>query len=94
MIKYILLWNAVVFIVFGLDKLFAKINSRRISEKTLILIAFMCGGAGALMGMHIFRHKTRKTKFKILIPIAFFICVVIIFAIMLKCFHYNLEALY
>lgn len=65
-----LLWNAAVFLIYGTDKLFALKNKRRISEKTLIFLAFFFGGLGAASGMCFFHHKTRKLKFKILIPLA------------------------
>ena len=65
----LIIWNFIVFAMYGLDKKKAKRNSRRISEKTLILSAFFMGGTGALLGMQIFRHKTRHLKFKIGIPL-------------------------
>ena len=84
MIKYILLWNIVVFVVYGLDKLFAKIKCRRIPEKVLILLAFMGGSVGAFLGMQVFRHKIRKNKFKILVPLALVINVFLLIVIINK----------
>lgn len=66
----IVLCNIIAFVAFGLDKYFAKKDKRRISEKTLIAFAFCCGGLGAILGMAIFRHKTKKPLFKIMIPLA------------------------
>lgn len=63
-------WNFVVFILYGIDKRKAYEKKWRIPEKTLILTAFLMGGIGAWTGMNIFRHKTKHTKFKILIPFA------------------------
>jgi uncharacterized membrane protein YsdA (DUF1294 family) len=40
----------------------------RISEKILISSAVFMGAFGAMAGMYIFRHKTRKMKFRLLIP--------------------------
>ena len=37
----------------------------RISEKVLIFFTIACGGIGALTGMCLLRHKTRKLKFEI-----------------------------
>ena len=65
----LIVWNIIVFAMYGLDKQKAKRNSRRISEKTLILSAVFMGGTGALLGMQIFRHKTRHIKFKIGVPL-------------------------
>ncbi|MBR5518211.1 MAG: DUF1294 domain-containing protein [Clostridia bacterium] len=67
----ILIWNIVVFFVYGTDKLYAKNKSKRIKESTLILCAFLFGSVGAMSGMMVFHHKTKKTKFKILVPAAF-----------------------
>ena len=85
--KYMLIlivWNVVVMFVYGLDKLFAKIQHRRISEKTLILSAFLLGGFGGIMGMVLFNHKTSKMKFRILVPLACVVLIVIVFGF-IKC---------
>ena len=63
-------WNFAVFVMYGTDKLWAKTQHRRISEKTLLISAFLLGGIGAFLGMQIFRHKTRHVKFIILVPVA------------------------
>lgn len=65
----ILIWNVLVFLLYGIDKMLARGDTRRISEKTLILCAFLFGAFGAASGMAFFHHKTRKIKFKILIPL-------------------------
>ena len=44
-------------------------NAWRIPEATLIGIAAIGGGLGAYIGMQIFRHKTRKPLFTILVPL-------------------------
>jgi len=54
----------------GIDKQKAKRKAWRIPERTLILIAFLGGGPGSLLGMYTFHHKTKHNKFRILIPIA------------------------
>ena len=64
-----LIWNVIVFFLYGVDKLKAKKEAWRISEKTLLLCAFFLGGAGAFAGMKVFRHKTQHTSFKILVPL-------------------------
>lgn len=72
--KYILItiaiWNGIVFILYGIDKAKAVFGKWRISENTLIFAAFALGGIGALAGMEIWRHKTRHSKFRILVSIA------------------------
>ncbi len=54
------------FKVFGVDK--AKNHSWRVPEKTLFLLAIIGGSVGAIVGMHTFRHKTRKWYFAFGIP--------------------------
>ncbi len=63
-------WNAITFLLMGLDKFFAKRQKRRIKESTLLGSAFFLGAAGSLLGMLVFRHKTRKKKFVFFIPVA------------------------
>ncbi len=60
----------VTFIVYGADKSKAKRGAWRVPEATLLLLAFMGGSIGALLGMRIFRHKTKHVKFIILVPLA------------------------
>jgi uncharacterized membrane protein YsdA (DUF1294 family) len=60
---YAIAINLVAFACFGLDKWFAEIGSRRISEATLLGWAFMGGTPGAYAGRALFRHKTRKQPF-------------------------------
>lgn len=62
--------NLIAFIMFGVDKFKASHDLWRIPESTLILFAFLGGAIGALAGMKVFHHKTRKIKFRILIPAA------------------------
>jgi uncharacterized membrane protein YsdA (DUF1294 family) len=52
--------NLSAFAAMGLDKRQAQIDGRRISERTLLLLAWAGGGLGAVAGQALFRHKTRK----------------------------------
>ena len=67
-IAYLIVINLVTFIVFGVDKAKAKNHSWRIPEKTLFLLAIIGGSVGAIIGMHTFRHKTRKWYFAVGMP--------------------------
>lgn len=57
------------FLVFGLDKRKARKDRWRVPEATLLLLAVIGGSAGALLGMVVFRHKTRHNKFRIGLPL-------------------------
>lgn len=63
----ILAVNLVALTIFGIDKLQSKRGSWRVPETRLLLVAFF-GPFGALAGMLLFRHKTRKVKF-LLVPV-------------------------
>ena len=69
MIGIICLMNLIAFIMFGVDKYKASHDLWRIPESTLILFAFLGGAVGALAGMKVFHHKTRKIKFTITVPV-------------------------
>jgi len=56
-----------------IDKQRAIKHKWRISEYTLISLAIIGGSLGILFGMYTFRHKTKKSKFKIGIPFIMFI---------------------
>ena len=60
----ILIWNLLVFMIYGIDKSKAKRGAWRIPEKYLLSFAFLCGGFGAWMAGVTFHHKTRKWYFK------------------------------
>ena len=65
----ILIMSLISFALFGIDKWKAKNQKWRVPEGTLLLSALLLGGPGALAGMLIFHHKTRKWKFRILVPL-------------------------
>ena len=66
----LVIWNLLVFLLYGLDKYKSIHHKWRIKESILLLTAFLMGGLGALVGMFVFRHKTKHLKFKILVPLA------------------------
>ena len=61
--------NLLAFALYGVDKVKAKKGAWRIPESTLLLVAFLGGSLGALLGMELFRHKTKHAKFKALVPL-------------------------
>ena len=60
----ILIWNLLVFMIYGIDKSKAKRSAWRIPEKYLLSFAFILGGFGAWLAGITFHHKTRKWYFK------------------------------
>jgi uncharacterized membrane protein YsdA (DUF1294 family) len=65
---WIVFWNLLAFLMFWLDKQYAKKDLWRIPEKTLIISVLLGGSIGALFGMNRFRHKTKHRKFTFGIP--------------------------
>lgn len=68
------------FILMGADKRKAVQHKWRIPEKSLFLIALTGGSVGVLLGMWVFRHKTKHLSFSIGIPmiIAVQICAAVL----------------
>jgi len=60
---YLVIINLVTFFVYGLDKAKAEGKAWRVKETKLLLLAFIGGTVGAIAGMKIFRHKTKKIGF-------------------------------
>ena len=81
LIYALIAWNAVVFIIYGIDKGMSKKKGRRIPEKTLLSCAFLMGGVGALLGMALFRHKTKHMNFRLLVPLAILINAAVVYGI-------------
>ena len=52
-----------------MDKQKAKHHAWRIPEATLLGIAAIGGSIGAILGMRLFRHKTRHLKFALGLPL-------------------------
>ena len=75
----LILWNSVFMVLYGIDKFRARRGEWRISEKVLIFPAFLLGSIGAMLGMIVFNHKTSKIKFRILIPLAFVVNILIVY---------------
>ena len=69
-----LLWylaavNLVTLTVYGVDKAKARRGAWRVPEKTLFLLPLLGGSVGALLGMLVFRHKTKHWYFVWGIPL-------------------------
>ena len=88
---YLGLINLITFIMFGLDKSKAKRGVNRISEKTLLGISLIGGAFGGLLGMLVFRHKTKKLSFKLLFGIVLLINVIVYYFILKDTVIYIIE---
>ena len=84
LVWYLAVINFTTWAAYGLDKGRAKSGKWRIPERTLLLLALAGGSLGALAGMIMFRHKTRKPKFYISVPVMFVAHCVIVTMLALK----------
>ena len=66
LLPYILV-NLGVYVLYGYDKYKAIRREWRVPE-TILLFGAVIGVFGALTGMYLYRHKTRKPKFVIMVP--------------------------
>ena len=67
-LTYLVIVNILGFALMGIDKKKAGKNKWRIPEKTLFIVAAIGGSVGSILGMRVFRHKTKHTKFTVGMP--------------------------
>ena len=65
---YLLAVNLWAFALMGIDKRRAKKDLWRIKERTLFLPVLLGGGVGGILGMKVFRHKTKHWYFRFGFP--------------------------
>lgn len=82
--------SIVTFILFGFDKRRAMAHKWRISERMLLCFSFF-GGIGGLLGMLFFHHKTRKWRFKILVPLFAFVDATVIAFLLWSSVYYTAD---
>lgn len=69
LIAYLVFINILAFVLFGIDKKRAVRHLSRIPESVLLWMARLGGGLGSWLGMFVFHHKKKHSKFRILIPL-------------------------
>ena len=83
---YLILINICGLAAMGIDKSKARRSAWRIPEKTLFLISIIGGSLGTLMGMYIFRHKTKHWYFVVFMPVILLLHIVILAYIIMTYF--------
>lgn len=81
---YLAAITLVTFVMFAIDKSKSKSKSRRIPERTLLIISAMGGSLGAMLAMHFVRHKTQHAKFKYGIPAMLFAHIALLAYVILR----------
>jgi len=77
-IQILIATNIVTLILMMLDKILASSRSRRIPENVFYLATFFGGSIGMLVGMQLFRHKTKKISFQLMVGVLVLVQVIII----------------
>ena len=67
--SYLIIINLIAFVLFGIDKKRSIRKEYRISERVLLWMARLGGGIGCWLGIKLFRHKTKHTKFRLAVPL-------------------------
>ena len=83
---YLAVMSFIAYAVTTYDKLAAKASRRRVPEKVLLLLAVLGGAIGEYVTMKLIRHKTKKPKFMITLPI---LCVIHIAAVCVVAYFYR-----
>ena len=77
-IVYLIIVNILGFLFMGADKRRAKKRTWRIPESTLFILAVIGGSLGSIVGMYVFRHKTRHWYFVVGMPLILIIQVALV----------------
>ncbi len=80
MALYLIFINVVAVIICIIDKLKAKIDGWRVSEKTLFIVSAIGGALGMYITMQLIRHKTKHKRFMIGLPVIILVqCALLIY---------------
>ncbi len=81
---YLSIINALSLALMLVDKEKARRKRWRIPERRLLAVAALGGSAGCLLGMYLFRHKTRHPRFFIGVPVMLVVQIVLVL-LLLRC---------
>ena len=80
-IIYLITINIIAFLAMYIDKRKAKYGKWRIPEQSLFILALIGGSIGAIIGMHTFRHKTKKLRFSVGFPAILVLQIILIISV-------------
>ncbi|MFR9642007.1 MAG: DUF1294 domain-containing protein [Rikenellaceae bacterium] len=83
-IYYLISINIATLLLYGLDKWAAKMRSRRMPERWLLMLLCLGGALGGFIGIYLFQHKTRKWQFVALSAIALIAYLILVVKLYLK----------
>ncbi|WP_411679532.1 DUF1294 domain-containing protein [Clostridium thailandense] len=73
LLYYILIINLYGILIMYYDKNKSIKKQWRVPEARIFLISFILGSLGVILGMYLFRHKTKHMKFTLGVPLIFII---------------------
>ena len=76
----IAIMNVAAFVLMGHDKRCAREGKWRVPEKRLFLVTACFGGLGGVLGMKVFRHKTKHWYFKVFFLVLLIVQIVLLAA--------------
>ena len=74
---YLIMINFLAFMTMWWDKRRARNDGWRVSEVTLLIIGFIGGAIGLIIGMFGFRHKTRKRLFQVITIVGLIVSIIL-----------------
>ena len=87
---YLVMWlifiNLLATFIYRSDKRKSEKGKWRTRETNLLLLPLLGGGIGSYVGMYVFRHKTKKFKFVIGVPILTIVSIIVIYSL----FYYKI----
>ena len=83
---YLVLINALACLLMLIDKIKAKKKMWRIPERVLLGVSAIGGSLGGLIGMQLFRHKTKHPQFAIGIPFMLVVHIALLVVLYIKVF--------
>ncbi|ASY82564.1 cyanate transporter [Pectobacterium polaris] len=78
---WFLLVNVLTLVIYGVDKMAARKDWRRVPESTLLVFGVVGGWAGAIAGQQLFRHKTQKQPFKTYFIVSMILSILVMAAV-------------
>lgn len=69
LLVYLVIINIITFLAFAYDKYRAKNDGWRIKNFFLLGLSFLGGSLGGLLGMKFLRHKTKKSYYRLGLPL-------------------------
>jgi uncharacterized membrane protein YsdA (DUF1294 family) len=71
LVAYALGINGGMLFMMGLDKLLSRSGSLRTPEAVVYTMGLLGGSPGIVLGIHVFKHKTRKAGFQFVLLLIF-----------------------